>query len=89
MIEDGIALMMEAARTSETLVNFYHTTVIFVLTAVRTSNPTKYFKCLQVIRILIACSTLFQVVSFYFISINDVSLILFYIWNDIDFNTLK
>jgi hypothetical protein len=43
-----IALMMEAARTSETLVNFYQTfhgattqkTVIFVLTAVRTSNPT-------------------------------------------------
>jgi hypothetical protein len=39
--------MMEAARTSETLVNFYQTTrrynkktTIFVLTAVRTSNPT-------------------------------------------------
>jgi hypothetical protein len=40
--------MMEAARTSETLVNFYQTTrryntertAIFVLTAVRTSNPT-------------------------------------------------
>jgi hypothetical protein len=38
---------MEAARTSETLVNFYQTTrrynpedSIFVLTAVRTSNPT-------------------------------------------------
>jgi hypothetical protein len=43
-----IALMMEAARTSETLVNFYQTTrrfnpeeAIFVLTAVRISNPTK------------------------------------------------
>jgi hypothetical protein len=39
--------MMEAARTSETLINFYQTTwrynpedAIFVLTAVRTSNPT-------------------------------------------------
>jgi hypothetical protein len=36
---------MEAARTSKTLVNFYQTTrryktAIFVLTAVRTSNPT-------------------------------------------------
>jgi hypothetical protein len=44
-----IALMMEAARTSETLVNFYQTvrrynqkTAIFVLTAVRTSDPTMY-----------------------------------------------
>jgi hypothetical protein len=43
----GLALMMEAARTFETLVNFYQThgattqkTAIFVLTAVRTSNPT-------------------------------------------------
>jgi hypothetical protein len=42
-----IALMMEVARTSETLVNFYQTTrrynpeeAIFVLTAVRTSNLT-------------------------------------------------
>jgi hypothetical protein len=42
-----IALMMEAARTSETLVNFYQTTwrynsedSHFVFTAVRTSNPT-------------------------------------------------
>jgi hypothetical protein len=42
------ALTMEAARTSETLVNFYQTTrrytqktAIFVLTAVRTSNPTE------------------------------------------------
>jgi hypothetical protein len=41
------ALMMEAARTSETLVNFYQIhgattqkTAIFVLIAVRTSNPT-------------------------------------------------
>jgi hypothetical protein len=41
--------MMEAARTSETLVNFYQTTrrynpedSIFVLTAVRTSNPTEF-----------------------------------------------
>jgi hypothetical protein len=40
--------MMEAARTSETLVNFYRLhgtttqkTAIFVLAAVRTSNPTK------------------------------------------------
>jgi hypothetical protein len=39
--------MMEAARTSETLVNFYQTTrrynpeeAIFILAAVRTSNPT-------------------------------------------------
>jgi hypothetical protein len=39
--------MMEAARASETLVNFYQTTLtttqktaIFALTAVRTSNPT-------------------------------------------------
>jgi hypothetical protein len=45
-----IALMMEAARTSETLVNCYQTTratnqktAIFVLTAVRTSNPTNIF----------------------------------------------
>jgi hypothetical protein len=44
-----IALVMEAARTSETLVNFYQTTrrynpedSHFVLTAVRTSNPTNY-----------------------------------------------
>jgi hypothetical protein len=43
-----IALMMEAAMTSETLENFYQTTrrynpktAIFILTAVRTSNPTK------------------------------------------------
>jgi hypothetical protein len=43
-----IALIMEAARTSETLVNLYQThgattqkATIFVLTAVRTSNPTK------------------------------------------------
>jgi hypothetical protein len=42
--------MMEAARTSETLVNFYQTTLrcnpedaIFILTTVRTSNPTKSF----------------------------------------------
>jgi hypothetical protein len=41
------AVMMEAARTSETLVNFYQTTrrynpedSLFVLIAVRTSNPT-------------------------------------------------
>jgi hypothetical protein len=41
--------MMEAARTSETLVNFYQIhgaaikkTAIFVLTAVRTSNPTMH-----------------------------------------------
>jgi hypothetical protein len=40
--------MMEAARTPETLINFYRLhsattqkTDIFVLTAVRTSNPTK------------------------------------------------
>jgi hypothetical protein len=40
-----IALMMEAAKTSETMVNFYQTTrrynpedSVFVLTAVRTSN---------------------------------------------------
>jgi hypothetical protein len=39
--------MIETARTSETLVNFYQThdataqkTAIFVLTAVRISNPT-------------------------------------------------
>jgi hypothetical protein len=43
-----IALMMEAARTSETSVNFYRLhgattqkTAIFVLTAVRPSNPTE------------------------------------------------
>jgi hypothetical protein len=43
-----ITLMMEAARTSETLVNFYQTTrcynpeeAIFVLTTVRASNRTK------------------------------------------------
>jgi hypothetical protein len=42
-----IALMMEAARTSETLVKLYQTTrcynqkiAIFILTAVKTSNPT-------------------------------------------------
>jgi hypothetical protein len=42
-----IALIMEAARTSETLINFYQTTrsyiqktAIFVLNAVKTSNPT-------------------------------------------------
>jgi hypothetical protein len=42
-----IDLMMEAARISETLVNFYQSTwrynqktAIFVLTAVTTSNPT-------------------------------------------------
>jgi hypothetical protein len=47
IIRPLIALMMDAARTSETLVNFYQTTLattqktaIFVLTAVRTSNPT-------------------------------------------------
>jgi hypothetical protein len=41
-----VFLMMEAARTSETSVNFYQNTrrynpeeAIFVLTAVRTSNP--------------------------------------------------
>jgi hypothetical protein len=46
-VYQAIALMIEAARTSETLVNFYQTTrrytqktAIFVLTAVRTSNPT-------------------------------------------------
>jgi hypothetical protein len=40
---------MEAARTSETLVNFYQTTrrnnqktVIFIIAAVRNSNPTLY-----------------------------------------------
>jgi hypothetical protein len=37
--------MMEAARTSETLVNFYQTTRRYnpedVLTAERTSNPTE------------------------------------------------
>jgi hypothetical protein len=38
-----IALMMEAARTSETLEHFYQTTAIFVLTAVRTSNPTQIY----------------------------------------------
>jgi hypothetical protein len=45
-------LMMEAARTSETLVNFYRLhgattqkTAIFVLTVVRTSNPTKSMIC--------------------------------------------
>jgi hypothetical protein len=45
-----VALMMEAARTSETLVNFYQTTwcytqktAIFILTAMRTSNPTQYW----------------------------------------------
>jgi hypothetical protein len=43
----AIALMMEAARTSKTSVNFYQTTrrynqktAIFFLAAVRTSNPT-------------------------------------------------
>jgi hypothetical protein len=43
----AIVLMMEASRASETSVNFYQTTrrynpeeAIFVLTAVRTSNPT-------------------------------------------------
>jgi hypothetical protein len=44
--------MMEAARTSETLVNFStrlhgattQKTAIFVLTAVRTSNPTQLFE---------------------------------------------
>jgi hypothetical protein len=43
--------MMEAARTSETLVNFFQTTwrynpeeAIFVPTAVRTSNPTNLYK---------------------------------------------
>jgi hypothetical protein len=42
----AIALMMEAARASETLVHSYRLhgattqkTVIFVLTAVKTSNP--------------------------------------------------
>jgi hypothetical protein len=42
-----IRAMMEAASTSETLVNFYQIhgattqkTAIFVLTAVRSSNPT-------------------------------------------------
>jgi hypothetical protein len=46
-----IALMMEAARTSETLVNFYPTTRRYNpedshlrLTAVRTSNHTYLFK---------------------------------------------
>jgi hypothetical protein len=34
------ALMMEAISTFETSVNFYKKTVIFILTAVRTSNPT-------------------------------------------------
>jgi hypothetical protein len=45
-----IALMMEVARTSENLVNFYRTTrrynpedSLFVLTDVRTSNPTRRF----------------------------------------------
>jgi hypothetical protein len=44
-----IAMMMEAARTSETLVKFYHITrrynpkaATFVLTAVRTSKQTIY-----------------------------------------------
>jgi hypothetical protein len=50
--ESLIALMMEAARTSEMLVNFYQIrlhgattqkTAIFVLIAVRTSNPTGFF----------------------------------------------
>jgi hypothetical protein len=42
-----VVLMMEAVRTSETLVNVYQTTrattqktTIFVLAVVRTSNPT-------------------------------------------------
>jgi hypothetical protein len=41
------ALMMEAASTSETSINFYQTTRSynpedFILTAVRTSNPTGF-----------------------------------------------
>jgi hypothetical protein len=41
----AIALMMEAARTSETSVNFHQTTWRYnpELTAMRTSNPTKLF----------------------------------------------
>jgi hypothetical protein len=44
-----ITLMMEAARTPETLVNFYQTTTtqktaIFVLTAVRTSNRNQIIR---------------------------------------------
>jgi hypothetical protein len=36
-----IALMMEAASTSETSVNFYRTFLLLILTAVRTSNLTQ------------------------------------------------
>jgi hypothetical protein len=60
-----IALMLEAARTYETLVSFYHgattqKTAIFILTAVRTSNPTyfnvTYFKfILSLTRIINGC----------------------------------
>jgi hypothetical protein len=49
IIRSMIALMMEAARTSETLVTSTRLhgattqkTAIFVLTAVRTSNPTNF-----------------------------------------------
>jgi hypothetical protein len=44
-----MAMLLEVARTSETMVNFYQniqqynpTTAIFVLTAKRTSNPTMW-----------------------------------------------
>jgi hypothetical protein len=49
-----IALMMEAASTSEMSVNFYRTAqrynpeVIFTLAAMRTSNPTQQNRCLRI-----------------------------------------